>query len=126
MLNEMSESFVNDDGSWFAVYGDPGYSNQKFIKVGYKNHAILSQAQKSFNAEMSALRVSVEYGFGKILQQFAFLDFQKSQKYYHVQLKEMYYVAAFLINCQSCIRGTNQVSDIFGSQIPSLSEYLFT
>lgn len=120
----MQTFLVNSDGTWFAVYGDPGYSNQKFIKVGYKNHAVLSQVQKDFNSQMSALRVSVEYGFGKIIQQFAFLDFHKTQRMYLSPLKEMYHVAALLVNCQSCIRGRNQVSDIFGSEIPTIEEYL--
>lgn len=63
----------------YALYGDPGYSNSKYIKVGYKNHQRLSEKQKFFNKTMSALRVSVEYGFGKILQLFAFVDFKKSE-----------------------------------------------
>lgn len=73
---------------------------------------------------MSALRVSVEYGFGKIIQQFAFLDFVKTQKVYNLPLKKMYFVSAFLVNCQSCMRGQNQLSDIFQSYIPTLEEYL--
>lgn len=45
ILDEMSQFLVNSE-SEFAVYGDPGYSNQRFIKVGYKNHATLNQKQK--------------------------------------------------------------------------------
>ena len=86
----------------------PGIQNQKFIKVGYKNHRTLSFAQKQVNKNMSAFRVSVEYGFGKILQQFDFLDFRKNQKLYIQFLKEQYYVAAILVNCQSCLR-SNQI-----------------
>lgn len=123
-LQEFRTFLTNTDGSWYTVYGDPGYSNSKYVKVGYKNHTRLNQAQKDFNANMSTLRVSVEYGFGKIVQQFAFLDFVKTQRVYQLPLKKMYYVAAFLVNCQSCLRGTNQVSDIFQSQVPSLDEYL--
>jgi len=124
VLTEMEAVFNNADGTWYAVYGDPGYSNQKYIKVGYKNHARLSDQQKLFNPTMSSLRVGVEYGFGKILQQFAFLDYSKNQKVYLQPLKKMYYVAAIFANCQSCLRGTNQVSDIFGCTPPTLEEYL--
>lgn len=49
----MNLFLTNNDGTWFAVYGDVGYSNQKFIKVGFKNHATLNQRQKDFNAQMS-------------------------------------------------------------------------
>ena len=73
---------------------------------------------------MSALRQSVEYGFNTIIQQFAFLDFKKSQKMYLSSVKEMYYVAAFLVNCQKCIRGRNCITDIFDSYAPTLEDYL--
>ncbi|KAB0794520.1 hypothetical protein PPYR_11359 [Photinus pyralis] len=79
----------------YALYGDPGYSNSQYIKVGYKNHHSLTERQKLFNKTMSALRVSVEYGFGKIVQLFAFVDFKKNQKVYLQHLKFQYYVAAF-------------------------------
>jgi hypothetical protein len=52
----------------YALYGDRGYSNSQYIKLGYKNHQNLNERQKLFNKNMSALRVTVEYGFGKILQ----------------------------------------------------------
>lgn len=124
VLCEMTTFFAKRDGSNFAVYGDPGYSNQKYIKVGYKNHKKLNDKQKEFNKIMSSLRVSVEYGFGMIVSQFAFLDFTKTQKLLLSNLKKMYYVAAFLVNCQSCMRGRNQISDIFRSYVPTLGEYL--
>ena len=123
LLQELRTAFLNTDGSWMSLYGDPGYSNQKFIKVGYKNQTRLSALQKSFNAEMSALRVSVEYGFGKILQQFAFLDFKKNQKMYMQPLKEQYFVAALLVNCQTCLRG-NQVFEYFMMSPPTIATYL--
>jgi hypothetical protein len=122
-LQDMSLEFLNQDGSWMSVYGDPGYSNQKFVKIGYKNQRRLTELHRNFNAEMSSLRVSVEYGFGKIVQQFAFLDYKKNQKLYMQPLKEQYFVAALLINCQTCMRG-NQISEYFDCQPPSLSNYL--
>ncbi len=124
VIDEMKSFLTNNDGSYWAVYGDAGYSNQKYIKVGFKNFKTLNQKEKDFNRLMSKLRVGVEYGFGKIVQQFAFVDFRKTQKQYLSPLKEMFYVAAFLINCQTCMRGKNQVSEIFCSYVPTLQEYL--
>lgn len=120
----MNTFFTNNDGTYWAVYGDAGYANQKFIKVGYKNFAVLTPEQKEFNKLMSSLRISAEYGFGLIVQQFAYFDFKKTQKLHLSPIKEQYYVAAFLVNCQSCIRGRNQISDIFNSYVPTLQEYL--
>lgn len=123
ILDEMSR-FLDRNGRNFAVYGDPGYSNQQYVKVGYKNYGILTENQKQFNKMMSSLRISVEYGFGNIVREFAFLDFEKSQMLYKSHLKKFFFVAAFLTNVQCCMRGRNQISDIFQSYVPTLEEYL--
>jgi len=122
MREEMELEFQGN-GWNYSLYGDPGYSNQKFIKVGYKNYRKLTQLERRFNRDMSALRVSVEYGFGKILQQFALVDFKKNQKLYQQRLKEQYFVAAMLVNCQACLK-SNQISDYFNCAPPSLEKYL--
>jgi hypothetical protein len=118
LLQELETKFVKQDGTWFAFYGDPGYVNQKFIKTGFRNliHTPLTQRQREFNSDMSSLRVSVEYGFGKIIQLFAFLDFKKNQKLYMQNIKEQYVVAAILANCHTCLR-RSQVSTEFISFI---------
>jgi len=121
--NEMARVFESPNFN-FSIYGDVGYANQRYIKVGFKNHAILSESEKSFNKDMSALRVSVEYGFGKILQQFAYLDYRKNQQMYLQNLRYQYVVAAFLVNCQTCLRRGNQISKFFYCRPPSLQKYL--
>ncbi len=121
LVSEMQNIFVKP-GITYVVYGDPGYSNSRFIKVGFKNYGTLSPLQKQFNSDMSALRVSVEYGFGRILQQFAFLDFKKNQKLYLQPLKKMYFVAGILCNAQMCMRG-GQISKYFDCEPPTLQEY---
>jgi len=123
LINELSKEFVKQDGSCYTLYGDTGYANQKFIKVGFKNYKKLTERQKQFNADMAALRVCVEYGFGKILQYFSYSDFKKTQKILLQPVKQMYYVATVLTNCLVCLRGT-QVCDYFHCFRPSVEEYL--
>jgi len=36
IVTEMKQFFLNSDGTSFTLYGDPAYTNSKFIKVGYK------------------------------------------------------------------------------------------
>jgi hypothetical protein len=88
LLQELETKFVKQDGTWFAFYGDPGYANQKFIKTGFRNsiHTLLTQRQREFNSDMSSLRVSVEYGFGKIIQLCIF-RFQKKSKVIYAKYK---------------------------------------
>jgi len=114
---------LESNGKSYAIYGDSGYANQKYIKVGYKNRKRLTQAQKTFNSDMSALRVSVEYGFGKVITLFAFCDFKKNQKLLLQDLKRQYQAAAILTNCHTCLNGS-QVSDYFNCSPPTLEEYL--
>jgi len=123
LRKELEQTFVNADGSWFTLYGDPGYSNQKFIKTGYRNKNNNNEAQLNFNRTMSSLRVSVEYGFGKILQLFAFVDFKKNQKLLLSPVKKFYLVAALFTNIHSCLRG-NQVATYFDCETPILEAYL--
>lgn len=125
LLRELNTKFVRQGGRWFSLYGDPGYANQKFIKSGFRNSAFhpLTEQQREFNRDMSSLRVSVEYGFGKIIQQFAFVDFKKNQKLYMQHIKEQYIVAAILTNCHTCLRGS-QVSRKFSCNPPDLESYL--
>ena len=122
LLDILKKKFVMNDGSWFCLYGDPGYRNQKFIKVGYKNHHRLNQQQMDFNSKMSALRVHVEYGFGNILQQFAFIDFKKNQKLLLQPQKKYYIVCALLCNCHTCLKGS-QIAEYFPCEPPILEEY---
>ncbi len=124
LLRECRQRLVVSQEKWYCFYGDPGYANQKFIKVGYKQRqANLSEKQKQFNKEMSALRVHVEYGFGKIIKLFAFLDFKKNQKLLLQPVKLQYMVAAILSNCHTCLNGS-QISDYFSCYPPTLEEYI--
>ena len=123
LVPEMKQCFVNEDGTWFKLYGDPGYANSKFISIGYSTRLQLNEHQRMFNRTMSHIRVSVEYGFGKILQLFAFNDYKKNNKVLQNQLKKQYVVSALLANCHTCLRGS-QVAEMFNCDPPRLTDYL--
>ena len=73
---------------------------------------------------MRSLRVTVEWGFGKVIQIFAFLDyFKKNQKLLWQQVSRMYKVAVLLTNCHTCLYGGNN-SQYFNINPPQLEEYL--
>lgn len=72
---------------------------------------------------MSALRVSVEWGFHKIIQKFAFLDLKKNQKLLLQKVGSMYFVGMILTNCHTCLYGSQQ-SAYFNIEPPLLEQYL--
>ena len=120
----MEDKFMLRNGEHFRLYGDPGYANSKFILSPFKL-ARPGSKRAQFNKDMSALRVSVEWSFGKIVNLFAFLDFKKTQKIRLQPLGKMFVVAALLTNCHTCLNGSS-TSNVFGLAPPLLEEYLQT
>ncbi|KAL3184052.1 hypothetical protein MRX96_006164 [Rhipicephalus microplus] len=72
---------------------------------------------------MSAVRQSVEWGFGKLIAEFAFVDLKKNQEILLQAVPRMYRVAVILTNCHACMYGS-QVSTYFGVQPPCLQDHL--
>ncbi len=103
------------------LYGDSGYPLSKYLIVPFKGR--LAPKEKRLNKVMSGLRVSVEWGFAKILQLFPFIDFKKNLKIRKEKVPAFYKVATILTNCHTCIYGS-QVCDYFEHEAPSLEEYL--
>ena len=65
----------NADGVAMAVYGDPAYVMRDHIYCPFQG-AYLTEEEKEFNSSMSKARICVEWGFGKVVQEFAFLEFE--------------------------------------------------
>lgn len=72
----------------------------------------LTPADKEFSKAMSAAHFSVEWTFGKIIQQFAFLDFRKNLKILLQPVGKYYFVGTLLTNCHTCLYGS-QTSTFF-------------
>lgn len=72
---------------------------------------------------MSSCRVSVEWGFGKIMGLFQFLNHEENLRVLHQPVGLYYPVANILANCHTCLYGS-QTGDYFGLAPPQLEEYL--
>ncbi|KAL1426870.1 hypothetical protein MTO96_000407 [Rhipicephalus appendiculatus] len=114
------EQLVKDQS--FVVYGDPAYPLRPLLMKPYVG-ASLTPSQRAFNNDMSRVRQAVEWGFGKVVPEFAFLDFKKNQKLLRQQVAHMYKVATILANCHTCIYGSI-VSMYFELDPPPLHVYL--
>lgn len=66
---------LNGDNHQFVLYGDPAYPLRQLLMRPYGGARLTKQ--QDFNIAMSSVRQSVEWGFGKIISEFAFLDFKK-------------------------------------------------
>ena len=83
----------------------------------------LSPQEIQFNKDMSKVRECVEWGFGEIINQLAFLDFKKNFKILLQPVAKYYLVATLLLNCKTCMHG-NITSSYFDLDLPSVEEYL--
>lgn len=106
----------------FVLYGDPAYPHRGLLQRPFGG-ASLTVGQATFNYQMSRVRQSVEWGFGKVATEFAFLDLKKNQKLFLQQLPITYKVGVILTNCHTCLYGS-QTSMYFSVAPPTLEEYL--
>lgn len=79
--------------------------------------------RRDFNKAMSELRQGVEYGFGKVVHYFGFVDFKKNQKVYLQPLGPYYRFAVLFTNVHTCLYGS-AMNSLFNSSPPSLENYL--
>lgn len=123
LLQELQQYVVFPDQE-FVLYGDEGYGLRDLLIRPFTQHEInLDPNRQIFNNNMRAMRVTVEWGFGKVVQLFAFLDFRKNQKLLVQEVSRMYKVGVLLTNCHTCLYGGNNCQ-YFNINPPQLEEYL--
>ena len=83
----------------------------------------MTEEQILFNQSMSKVCECVEWGFGKVVAVFAFVDFKKNQKVYLQPVGHMYVTAVLLTNIHTCFY-SSQTSQYFGLEPPNVHEYL--
>lgn len=107
----------------YVVYGDPAYPVCNCICGPWKSEK-LDADKEAVNAAMSSVREVVEWGFKEVVNNFAFLDFRRSQRILHSPVGLQYQLGFLLTNCRTCVKGSNQISEYFGLPPPTLREYL--
>lgn len=112
-------SFADEN---FVLYGDRAYPILELLLKPYAGRR-LGQQEEIFNYRMSAVRQAVEWTFGGVITQFAFLDYKKNQKLYLQHIPGMYKVATILYNCHNCLYN-NLTAQYFNIQPVTLEEYL--
>ena len=79
LLNDVGNFAFSPAGQPMCVYGDPAYPLRIHLQAPY-SQGRLTQQMEDYNKAMSAVRVSVEWLFGDIINSFKFLDYKKNLK----------------------------------------------
>ena len=82
-----------------------------------------SDAEKEWNAEMSAVQIEVEHEFGVVSNTWPFLNASWKMCLYSSSVGRYYCVGVLLTNCLNCLH-PNQVSQYFNCLSLTLFEYL--
>ena len=116
---------MNNIGRTFRLYGDPAYPVAEYLEGPFRNGAqAVSQVEADFNEAMASVRIAVEWGFGEVVQQWAFVDYSKNLKVLWQPVGTFYSVATLLLNCRVCLGHGGKVSDFFGVAPPTIEQYL--
>ena len=121
LLQDLQHHAISPTGNPMCLYGDPAYPLRIHLQGPFK-YPILTPQMREFNAAMSAVRVSVEWLFGDIVNYFKFVDFKKNLKIGLSSVGRMYVVCAILRNALTCLYGY-QTSTFFGVDPPNLQDY---
>jgi len=79
LYSELMQIAVHGDKK-YIIYGDPACPMSELILKPYCSRILIHKKQVAFNKAMSSVRLTVEWGFGKVITECAFLDFKKNLK----------------------------------------------
>ncbi|OWZ03864.1 hypothetical protein PHMEG_00024333 [Phytophthora megakarya] len=96
----------------YLLYGDPAYGQTNvvaspFDKIGATNEEL------AVNKSLSSVRITVEWGFGQIIGEWAMMDFKRKLTIGKVPVGMPYEVSAIFANCVTIARHQNIISSYF-------------
>ena len=121
-LHKLKQNAFSPTGEPMCVFGDPAYPLRVHLQAPYRN-GILTPMMEAYNAEMSSVRVTVEWLFGNIINDFKFLYFKKNLKIGMSSVGKMYLVCALLHNAITCLYG-NSTAEFFWAEPSFLKRLL--
>ena len=73
-LHQLEENAFSSDGNPMCVCGDSAYPHRVHLQAPFRNGEI-TERMKEFNTQMTAVRVSIKWLFGDVINTFRFMDF---------------------------------------------------
>ena len=121
LLDDLEQFAFNQAGQPLCVYGDPAYPIRIHLQQPFK-YGVLTPQMEEYNHRMSAVRASVEWLFGDVVNSFKFNDFKRNLKLFLNSVGKIYVVSVILRNALTCLYG-NITSTFFDLTPPRLEDY---
>lgn len=108
----------------YCFFGDGGYIVRHPGLMMPFRHTMppLTPVQINYNRNLSRCREAVEWAFGKIVNNFSYLDQWKQQKIWLRPAGKYYKAATLLTNVHTCLYNS-QTAQFFGVVPPTLAQY---
>jgi hypothetical protein len=127
MNQHLSQSLTihGDPPRQFCIYGDGAYILRPWLQVGFSPLSATPE-QLLYNAEMSAVRVAVEWSYKDVKAMWTTQDFKRKLKVRESPVAVLYIMSALLWNCKVCLQHGSQAGSKFQCDPPSFSQYTRT
>ena len=102
---EQLRSAMPDDssnGPINSLYGDLAYPQSPYLLGGFRN-VVHGTDEAHFNRLMSSVRITVEWGYYEIVEQWKFLDFCQAMRIFQSPVAQYYINGVFLSNLCNCM-----------------------
>jgi DDE superfamily endonuclease len=109
----------------YKMHSDRAFSTTRYVWAAHRrrvNQGPLALWQRVENYIMSRHRIGVEWGFGKIYENSAFVHFKKSLKVRLQPVAKYFTCAALISNSHTCLYGS-QATTYWEVKPPSLESY---
>lgn len=121
--DEILENFLMVEGVYFYIFGDSAYLLRPWMQRPFYR-GLATEAQRTFNTKMSAVRVSVEHNYKDLKQYWVSQDFARNLRVRKAPIALLYKASALLLNFHACLYKRGQVQEQFETEPPSLDEYM--
>ena len=122
LMEELEDIMAaNGAAAVYALYGNLAYAQSIYLLGGFRKPPACSD-EAMFNRHKGSVRITVEWGFGDIVNKWKFLDFRSAMKIFEMPAGEFYTNGAFLSNICNCLYG-NKTQQYFGAVQLTLDEY---
>ena len=111
LLADLEEHALSETGQPMCVYRDPAYPLRPQLQAPFRG-AVLTDEMKMFNKSMSSVRVSVEWLFGDVLNQFKLVDLKKTLKVALSPIGKIYIASAILNKALICMYGNTSKNSL--------------